>query len=112
MVSQRSPTFGPTDALTPIERSGISLLRTWQRGAVRFRWTSDGIITAGFLDEQDMPRSRPLARKKGPTPTLRDASMNRTHEFVRLVTQTKSIDLGSLARLLGPRHTPTSVVIE
>jgi len=26
------------------------VLRTWQRGAIHFRWTPDGIITQGFLD--------------------------------------------------------------
>ena len=26
------------------------MLRTWQRGAIHFRWTPDGIITQGFLD--------------------------------------------------------------
>jgi competence protein ComEC len=63
-VSQRSPTFGTTDALTPLERSGIPLLRTWQRGAVHFQWGPDGIITEGFLDHVDQDRSRPVAMEK------------------------------------------------
>jgi len=57
MVSQRVPTAGTNDALTPVERSGIPLLRTWQRGAVHFQWSSDRIITEGFLDQDDRPRS-------------------------------------------------------
>jgi competence protein ComEC len=56
VASQRSPTFGPTDALTPLERSGIPLLRTWQRGAIHFLWRSDHISTAGFLDQHAQPR--------------------------------------------------------
>ena len=50
VVSQRMPVLGTTDALTPLERSGIPLLRTWQRGAVHFQWCTDRIITEGFLD--------------------------------------------------------------
>jgi competence protein ComEC len=49
VVSQRRPTSGTTDALTPLDRDGIPLLRTWQRGAVRFEWRSDRITTEGFL---------------------------------------------------------------
>jgi competence protein ComEC len=64
VVSQRMLASGATDALTPLERSGIPLLRTWQRGAVHFQWCSDQIITEGFLDQQDQPRSRPLYREK------------------------------------------------
>jgi len=64
VVSQRMPAPGTTDALTPLERSGIPLLRTWQRGAVHFQWRSDGIIAEGFLDQHDQPRSRPLSGKK------------------------------------------------
>ena len=50
VVSQRPPPPGTTDALTPLERAGTPVLRTWQRGAIHFRWTPDGIITQGFLD--------------------------------------------------------------
>ncbi|MGA2700107.1 MAG: alpha/beta fold hydrolase [Isosphaeraceae bacterium] len=50
VVSQRPPAPGTTDALTPLERAGTPLLRTWQRGAIHIRWTPDGIVTQGFLD--------------------------------------------------------------
>ena len=50
VVSQRPPALGTTDALIPLERAGTPVLRTWQRGAIHFRWTPDGIITQGFLD--------------------------------------------------------------
>ena len=50
VVSQRPTAPGTTDALTPLERAGTPVLRTWQRGAIHFRWTPDGIITQGFLD--------------------------------------------------------------
>ena len=55
IVSQRMPAPGTSDALTPLERSGIPLLRTWQRGAVHFQWNSDHIIAEGFLDRHDQP---------------------------------------------------------
>jgi competence protein ComEC len=51
IVSQRMPTQGTSDAFRPIERGGIPLLRTWQRGAVHFQWRSDRDITRGFLDQ-------------------------------------------------------------
>lgn len=57
VVSQRMPAVGSSDVLTPLERSGIPLLRTWQRGAVHFQWRSDHIITEGFLDHNELPRS-------------------------------------------------------
>src|SRR5271166_811409 len=50
VVSQRPPAPGTTDAVTPLERAGTPVLRTWQRGAIHFRWAPDGIITQGFLD--------------------------------------------------------------
>ena len=37
VVSQRPSVSGTTDALTPLERGGIPLLRTWERGAIHFR---------------------------------------------------------------------------
>jgi pimeloyl-ACP methyl ester carboxylesterase len=58
VVSQRSPTYGTTDAMTPLERSGIPLGRTWQCGAGRFRWTSDRIITQAFLDQAGTSQAR------------------------------------------------------
>ena len=64
MVSQRMPALGSSDSLTPLERSGIPLLRTWQRGAVHFQWRSDHIITEGFVDHPDQRRSRPLSQRK------------------------------------------------
>jgi hypothetical protein len=55
IVSQRPPPPGTSDSLAPIERSGIPVLRTWQRGAVHFQWSSDHITTEGFLDPHDKP---------------------------------------------------------
>jgi competence protein ComEC len=56
VVSQRPSVSGTTDALSPVERGGIPLLRTWQRGAIHFRWSSDRILTQGFLGREDRPR--------------------------------------------------------
>ena len=57
MVGQRMPAPRTTDALTPLERSGIPLQLTWQRGAVQFQWQLDQIsieglwISASSLDD-------------------------------------------------------------
>jgi competence protein ComEC len=56
VVSQRPLGLGITDALTPLERSELPLLRTWKRGAVHFRWRTDQIITEGFLDSREQSR--------------------------------------------------------
>jgi competence protein ComEC len=56
VVSQRPPAIGTSDALTTLERTGIPVLRTWQRGAVHFQWSLDHIITEGFLDHHDQPQ--------------------------------------------------------
>ena len=64
VVSQRPPAPGTTDALAPLEHAGTPVLRTWQRGAIHFRWTSDGIVTQGFLDPHDQPGSRHPAGEK------------------------------------------------
>jgi competence protein ComEC len=50
-VSQRALPATARDALAPLERDGVQLLRTWRRGAIRLRWTEDGIIAGGFLEE-------------------------------------------------------------
>jgi hypothetical protein len=47
------PAPGSSDALTPLERDGIPLVRTWKRGAIQFQWRSDEIATGGFLDHHD-----------------------------------------------------------
>jgi hypothetical protein len=59
VVSQRTADLGATDALTPLERSGIPLLRTRQRGAVHYQWANDRIVTSGFLDQREKPPARP-----------------------------------------------------
>jgi competence protein ComEC len=64
MVSQRMPAAGSSEALAPLERSGIPLLRTWQRGAVHFQCRSDQIVTEGFLGQHDQPSALPLSRGK------------------------------------------------
>jgi competence protein ComEC len=51
-VSQRTPAIGTTDALAPLERAGIPLLRTWERGAVHFESRPGCIKMEGFLDHR------------------------------------------------------------
>jgi competence protein ComEC len=53
VVSQRRLAAGARDALAPIESKGTPIIRTWQRGAIRLRWTDSGIAVAGFLDQPD-----------------------------------------------------------
>ncbi len=61
VVSQRMPAVGTSDALTPLERSGITLLRTWKREAFHFQWRSDRITAEGFLDRENRPYGQPSA---------------------------------------------------
>src|SRR5262249_34327689 len=39
------------------EQQRIPVLRTWRQGSIRLRWTGDGILTRGFLDEEAHPPS-------------------------------------------------------
>ncbi len=51
VVSSQSPPMpGASDALRPVEARGIPVWRTWQRGAVRLRWTPTGLAADGFLN--------------------------------------------------------------
>ena len=50
LVSQRRGSAGARDPLAPAEASGVPVLRTWRRGAIRLRWSPDGILATGFLD--------------------------------------------------------------
>jgi competence protein ComEC len=52
VVSQRSLVPHSTDALSPLERQGISVWRTWREGSIGLRWTSRGIVARGFLEEK------------------------------------------------------------
>ena len=60
VVSQRPMLDGSHDALAPIEQGGISLWRTWRDGAIRLRWTADGLVAHGFLEEANA-----LVQEKG-----------------------------------------------
>ena len=53
VVSQRPVAAKAGDALAPLERRGIPLLRTWRQGSIRLQWTDDGIATRSFLDNRD-----------------------------------------------------------
>ena len=50
VVSQRPPSTGSRDPLAPIAAGHFALLRTWQAGAIRLRWSSSGLLATGFLD--------------------------------------------------------------
>jgi competence protein ComEC len=51
VVSQRPPPPSASDALSSLERQGISLARTWREGAIRLAWTDDAVKPHGFLTE-------------------------------------------------------------
>ena len=51
VVSQRPPAPGTNDALAPLDARHV-LMRTWQRGAIRLRWTDAGVVAHGFRDDQ------------------------------------------------------------
>ncbi len=50
VVSQKPPIPGARDALTLLDARSIILHRTWKSGAVRLRWTPEGIVTRGFIE--------------------------------------------------------------
>jgi competence protein ComEC len=51
VVSQRPPTPGSNDALSPLAARRI-LLRTWQLGAIGLKWTGQGVLVRGFRDDR------------------------------------------------------------
>jgi competence protein ComEC len=52
VVSQRPPMPGTNDALAALPARNVPLLRTWERGAIRLRWTRGGVVAFGFRDDQ------------------------------------------------------------
>jgi competence protein ComEC len=50
VVSQRPPIPGSNDALSALERQGIPIWRSWREGAIRLRWTRQGIVARGYLE--------------------------------------------------------------
>jgi competence protein ComEC len=50
-ASQKPPFPLGSDALTPLERTDIVLLRTWKAGAILLRWTARGIVARGFVEQ-------------------------------------------------------------
>ncbi len=55
VVSQRPPMPGASDPLAPLAARGVPVLRTWQHGAIRLRWSPRGISARGFLDGSGPP---------------------------------------------------------
>jgi len=60
IVSQRPPNGAAYDPLKQVEERGISVLRTWQRGAIRLRWEPQALVARGFLDTLMSPTDRSL----------------------------------------------------
>jgi competence protein ComEC len=50
IVSQRPLTAGSRDPLEPLAQGHFPLLRTWQSGAIRLRWSPTALLATGFLD--------------------------------------------------------------
>ena len=53
VVSQRPLAAGSRDPLTPLAEGHFPLLRTWQSGAIRLRWSPSGLVASGFLDRPE-----------------------------------------------------------
>jgi len=74
VVSQRPLPARAADSLALLERSGVPLLRTWRQGAIRLRWTGEGISARGFLDDKgDSSRGGPSIRM--PEATMRSTAV-------------------------------------
>lgn len=67
LASQRPLAPGSRDPLEPLAEGHFTLLRTWQRGAIRLRWTPAALLAAGFLDPPEP--SKPTFHLP-PAPTL------------------------------------------
>ena len=71
VASQRRPSG--RDALDLVADRGIPVLRTWDRGAVRLRWTGAGLAADGYLDglrpspTPSRPEGRPMSLAASPT---------------------------------------------
>jgi competence protein ComEC len=68
VASQRRPSG--RDALDLVADRGFPVWRTWERGAVRLRWTSEGLAAEGFLDQSPTFRhseGRPMTVAASPT---------------------------------------------
>ena len=70
VVSQKPPAPGSRDALEPLARAGTPVLRTWQRGAIRFRWLPEGLQATGFLDPPPPPPRTQAASLGSIAPTV------------------------------------------
>jgi competence protein ComEC len=79
VVSQRPPPPRTNDALEPLRRRGISLLRTWRVGAVRLAWAHDRVAIHAFLapngdgleiDDSDQERPGAPARSASAGPAI------------------------------------------
>ncbi len=55
VVSQRPPTPGASDPLASLAARKISVLRTWERGAIRLSWSARGLSARGFQDKYILP---------------------------------------------------------
>ena len=53
VVSQRAPSPGSRDPLTPLAEGQFPLLRTWQSGAIRLRFDPSGLPATGFVDRPE-----------------------------------------------------------
>jgi competence protein ComEC len=51
IVSQRRPAPGSLDALAILEAQSLPVLRTWNKGAIRLRWTAAELAARGFLED-------------------------------------------------------------
>ena len=63
VASQRRPPYPETEALAPLERGGLPVWRTWRDGAIRLRWTNQGIRADSFLDAKRRVKSTLLESK-------------------------------------------------
>ncbi len=55
VVSQRPLAAGSRDPLEPLAQGHFPLLRTWQSGAIRIRWSPTALLATGFLDPPSTP---------------------------------------------------------
>jgi competence protein ComEC len=67
VVSQRPLAAGSRDPLEPLAQGHFPLLRTWQSGAIRLRWSPTALLATGFLDPPALETTK--AASLLPTPS-------------------------------------------
>ncbi len=109
VVSQRPPPPRTNDALSQVALRGMSLLRTWQLGAIRLRWSDGGIDIRTFVgqkqaqaDSEDLAPNGQGAQDRPPRGIVDSNRLPawHAHAGVKLLAGLLGFALGAIACLV------------